>query len=76
VRRIFWLALGLGAGTTAAIIVSRWARRQAKHLAPASLWNQASTTAKDLAALLGEAVQEFRVAREEKEAEIRASLAE
>jgi hypothetical protein len=73
-RRIFWLALGLGAGTTAAIIAGRWARRQAKHLAPASLWNQASTTAKDLATLAGEVLHEFRQGREEKEAEIRASL--
>jgi len=32
-RRIFWLAMGLGAGVTAAVMVSRWTRRQAERLA-------------------------------------------
>src|SRR5207245_6787235 len=34
VRRIFWLALGLGAGATTAVMASRWTRQQAQKVAP------------------------------------------
>ena len=75
-RRIFWLALGLGAGTTAAILAGRWARRQSQKLAPAHIGNQARETAGDARKLLSEALEEFRRGREEREKEIRSSLPE
>ena len=75
-RRIFWLAMGLGAGVTAAVMASRWARKQAERVAPANVARQAGGVARDLGTLLAEAAAEFRRGTEEKEAEIRASLAE
>ncbi len=73
-RRLFWLAVGLGAGATASIMASRWVKRQTRKLAPA---NVADRAVKGLAAVgdaLVEAWSEFRTGAEEKEAEIRASL--
>jgi hypothetical protein len=49
VRRLFWLGLGLGAGVAAAIGASRWARRQASRVAPASLAREAKGGLVDLA---------------------------
>jgi hypothetical protein len=75
VRRIFWLALGLGAGATAAIMSARWVRQQKQRMAPANLATQAGKTLGDLAALAGQALDEFRQGMAEKEAEVRAALA-
>jgi hypothetical protein len=75
VRRIFWLALGLGAGATAAIMSSRWVRQQAQRMAPTNLAKQAGKTMSDLAALAGQTVAEFRQGMADKEAEVRAALA-
>lgn len=75
-RRIFWLAMGLGAGATAAVITSRWVRRQTRALAPANLAQQAGTTVRDLTTLLGEAAREFRRGMAEREVEVRSSLAD
>jgi hypothetical protein len=74
VRRIFWLALGLGAGATAAILAARWAQRQTQRMAPANLAKQAGGVAKDVGSLVREALAEFRAGMAEKEAEIRAQL--
>jgi len=74
VRRAFWIALGLGAGATAAIIVSRWMRRQTQRMAPANLGQQLGSTARDLGQLAREAAEEWRRGAAEKEAEIRAQL--
>jgi hypothetical protein len=74
VRRGFWVAVGLGAGATAAYLSARWARRQRQRLAPANLGRQASETMKDLRALVGESAREFRAGMAEKENEIRGSL--
>ena len=73
-RRIFWLALGLGAGVTAAVLSGRWLRRQRQAMAPSNLARQASASARDLASLLGEAAREFRAAKAEREAEVEAML--
>jgi hypothetical protein len=75
-RRIFWLAMGLGAGVTTAVIVSRWARRQAERMAPPNLARQAGETVRDVGSLVGEALSEFRRGMAEKESEVRASLGE
>jgi hypothetical protein len=76
VRRLFWLAVGLGAGATAAVLAARWARRQTERVAPAALAARAGQLARDLADLLGEAAREFRAGVAEKEAEVRARLEE
>lgn len=74
-RRIFWLAMGLGAGATAAVVASRWVRRQTRALAPANIAQQAGTAIRDLTTLVGEASREFRRGMAEKEVEVRSSLA-
>jgi hypothetical protein len=76
VRRAFWVALGLGAGVTVAVMAKRWARQKTRQLAPANLANQATGVLSDIGKLIREAAGEFRVGVSEKEAEIRASLGE
>ena len=73
-RRIFWLALGLGAGATAAVMGGRWARQQAQRLAPASLAREASEGLRSVGALLTQAAHEFREGAAQKEAEVRSTL--
>ncbi|HEV8420166.1 MAG TPA: hypothetical protein VGR13_02280 [Actinomycetota bacterium] len=75
-RRVFWLALGLGAGATGAVIVARWFERQTRRMAPANLARQAGGTVRDLSSLVGEALSEFRRGMVEKESEVRSSLGE
>jgi hypothetical protein len=74
VRRIFWLAMGLGAGATAAFMASRWARRQAERMAPANVARQAGGVLRDAGSLLAEAASDFRAGMVEREAEIRSGL--
>jgi hypothetical protein len=76
VRRVFWLAVGLGAGVTVGLMATRWARQQSQRLAPANVGRQALDVAGDVGRLLKEAVAEFRAGAAEKEAEIRATLGE
>jgi DNA-binding IclR family transcriptional regulator len=71
---VFWLALGLGAGATGAVLAARWFERQTRRMAPANLARQASGTVRDLSSLVGEALREFRQGMAEKEAEVRSSL--
>ena len=73
-RRAFWIAVGLGAGATAAIIVSRWARKQSERMAPANLARQATEAARDFGTLLSEVVEEFRRGMTEKETEVRRAI--
>jgi hypothetical protein len=75
-RRIFWLAMGLGAGVTAAVMLSRWTRRQAERMSPPNLARQAGETFRDAGSLVTEALTEFRKGMAEKESEVRASLGE
>jgi hypothetical protein len=75
-RRAFWLAVGLGAGATVVIMAKRWARQKTRQLAPANLANQAAGVFSDVGKLLKETAGEFLAGVSEKEAEIRASLAE
>jgi hypothetical protein len=70
-RRIFWLALGLGAGATGAVVTLRFARRQAKKVAPATLAREARGGFMDLARLVSESLAEGREAMREKEDELR-----
>jgi hypothetical protein len=70
-RRTFWLALGIGAGAATAIIASRFARRQAQKVAPATLAREARGGLMDLAKLVSESIAEGREAMREKESELR-----
>jgi hypothetical protein len=74
VRRLFWLGLGLGTGTTIGLLGARWVRRQTRALAPANLAGQAAATARDVGSLFQEAAGEFRRGMEEREAELRPLL--
>jgi hypothetical protein len=74
VRRIFWLALGLGAGATAAVMSGRWMKRQTERMAPANLARQAGRSAVAVGSLLADAAKEFRTGATEREAEIRSGL--
>jgi hypothetical protein len=73
-RRAFWLALGLGAGATGAVLAARWFGRQTRRMAPANLARQASGTVRDLSSLVGEAMREFRQGMADKESEVRSSM--
>jgi hypothetical protein len=73
-RRLFWTTLGLGAGVTAAVLTSRWMRKQSERMSPANVGRQLGDTARDIGQLLQEALEEWRKGMAEKEAEIRARL--
>jgi hypothetical protein len=71
-RRGFWVALGLGAGATGAVLASRWARRQAKRISPATLAREAKDSLLDLSKLVAESLEEGKRAMEERERDLRA----
>lgn len=70
-RRVFWIALGLGAGAAGAIMTMRFARRQASKVAPANLAREARGGLMDLAKLFTESLAEGKEAMREKEEELR-----
>jgi hypothetical protein len=71
VRRLFWVALGLGAGIAGAVMSMRFIRRQANRVAPANLAREARGGMMDLARLVSESISEGRDAMHEKEEELR-----
>jgi hypothetical protein len=73
-RRSFWVALGLGAGATGAIVASRWARRQANRVKPATLAREAKGGLMDLSRLVAASIEEGRRAMEERERELLVEL--
>ena len=73
-RRGFWVALGLGAGATGAIVATRWARRQANRVKPATLAREAKGGLLDLSKLVAESIEEGRRAMDERERQLRADL--
>jgi len=76
VKRVFWLAMGLGAGVTGAVMLSRWMRRQQERLSPANIGAQMGETARDLGQLVRASLEEGREEMRRVEAEIRSSLDE
>jgi hypothetical protein len=70
-RRIFWLALGLGAGAVGAVMTLRFARRQANKVAPANLAREARGGLLDLAKLFSESIAQGKEAMREKVQELR-----
>jgi hypothetical protein len=73
-RRGFWVALGLGAGATGAVLTSRWAKRQANKVKPATLAREAKGGLMDLSKLVAESIEEGKRAMEERERELRAEM--
>jgi hypothetical protein len=74
VRRIFWLALGLGAGAVGAVVTARFARRQMQKVAPTTLAREARGGLLELSKLVAESMAEGRRAMEQAEAEARSSM--
>ena len=73
-KRSFWVALGLGAGATGAVMASRWTKKQAKKVAPATLAREARGGLLELGKLVSDSINEGRRAMEDKERELRGEL--
>lgn len=71
-RRGFWVALGLGAGATGAILASRWTKKQAQRVAPQNIAREAKGGIMDLSKLVAESLDEGKRAMAEREAQLRA----
>jgi hypothetical protein len=76
VRRIFWGLVGLGMGAVIGVGLMRWASRTADRLAPRSLAEELLQAAADWRARLAGALREGQAAMAEREAELRARIAE
>jgi hypothetical protein len=71
VRRLFWLAVGLGAGAVGAVMTMRFARRQAEKVAPSRIAREARGGVMDLAKRVSESIAEGERAMREREAQLR-----
>jgi len=71
VKRLFWLALGLGAGAAGAIMTARFARRQMDKVAPSTLAREARGGLLNLSRRVSESMEEGRRAMQEKEEQLR-----
>jgi hypothetical protein len=74
VKRLFWVALGLGAGAVGAIMTARFARKQTEKVAPSRIAREAKSGIMDFAKLVSESVAEGQRAMREREAELRGDL--
>lgn len=72
-RRLFWLALGLGAGAAGAVVTTRFARRQMQKVAPSTIAREARGGLLELSKLVSESIAEGRRAMEQAESEARSS---
>ena len=70
-RRLFWVALGLGAGVAGAVMIARFARRQADKVAPSRIAREAKGGLLDLAKLVSESIAEGERAMREREDQLR-----
>lgn len=70
-RRLFWLAFGLGAGAAGAVLASRWTRRQADRVRPRTIAREARGGLLDLSKLVAESIEEGRRAMDERERQLR-----
>jgi hypothetical protein len=71
-RRLFWLALGLGFGAVSAVMASRWTRRQMEKAKPTAIAREARGGLLDLSKLVAESMEEGRRAADARERELRA----
>jgi len=76
VRRLFWLALGLGAGAAGAIMTARFARRQMDKVTPSTLAREARGGLLDLSRRVSESIEEGRRAMQDKEEQLRTESGE
>jgi hypothetical protein len=74
VRRLFWLAFGLGAGATGALLASRWTKKQAARAKPQTIAREAKGGLLELSKLVSESIEEGKRAMDERARELRASL--
>jgi hypothetical protein len=76
-RRLFWLAAGLGAGVSGTLLLSRWLQRQAERFAPPNIARQAgqalTSAGSDVSSRLSTFVEAFREGMAERETELRSS---
>lgn len=70
-RRLFWLALGLGAGAVGAVLTARFARKQMQKVSPSTLAREARGGVMELSKRVSESIAEGRRAMEQKEKELR-----
>ena len=70
-KRGFWVALGLGAGATGAVLASRWTRKQARRVAPQTIAREAKGGIMDLSKLFSESMAEGKRAMEDRETQLR-----
>ena len=73
-RRLFWVALGLGAGAASAILATRFVRKQTAKVAPANLAREARGGMMDLAKLVADSLAEGKAAMRQKEDELHSGL--
>ena len=71
-RRAFWVALGLGAGATGAILASRWTRQQVEKAKPQALARETKGGLLDLSKLVAESIEEGKRAQDARQRELRA----
>ena len=73
-RRLFWLAFGLGAGATGAILASRWTKKQATRAKPQTIVREAKGGLLELSKLVSESLEEGKRAMDDRARELRDSL--
>jgi hypothetical protein len=74
VKRAFWVALGLGAGATGAVVTSRWATKQAGKVAPTTIAREAKGGLLEFGKLVSESIAEGRRAMADREEELRTDV--
>ena len=75
-RRLFWLAFGLGAGATGAVLVSRWTKKQAARAKPQTIAREAKGGLLELSKLVSASIEEGKRAMDDRARELRGSLDE
>ena len=75
-KRAFWLIVGAGFGFGVSFWLMRFVRETTKKYSPENVTNELAGTARRIGTDLKEALAEGRVAMREREAQIRADLAE
>ena len=73
-RRLFWLAFGLGAGATGALMASRWTRKQAARAKPQTIVREARGGLLELSKLVSESIEEGKRAMDDRARELRDAL--
>jgi sensor histidine kinase regulating citrate/malate metabolism len=76
VRRLFWLALGLGAGAAGAVLTTRFAKKQMQKVAPSTIAREARGGLLQLSKLVSESLAEGKRAMEQAESDARSSISE